>query len=100
MKTDLETAREKVSDFKASIRLEIDNISISKQQLCQAEASMEISKRVIRSMLSHALGIERVELGSWGCEHSPTGRCFYDPAKDQCWDQCLMCGQVNDRGQG
>jgi hypothetical protein len=38
-----------------------------------------------------------VELGSWDCEHSPTGKCVYDLHSDMGDDECLYCGEPDER---
>lgn len=51
----------------------------------------------ISAQLARIMGINTVDLGSWKCEHSPTGKCFYDADKDHCNDFCLMCGGPDER---
>jgi len=35
--------------------------------------------------------------GSWECEPSPNGTCWYDERKDPCWDFCVFCGGPHER---
>lgn len=35
--------------------------------------------------------------GSWECEGSPTGVCWYCDQNDPCWDGCLFCGGPHER---
>lgn len=34
---------------------------------------------------------------SWTCENSPTKHCIYDTDKDPCHDQCVICGDPEER---
>ena len=38
-----------------------------------------------------------LELGHWGCDKSPTGRCFYNSREDGALDHCLICGGPDER---
>ena len=33
----------------------------------------------------------------WDCKDSPTGSCFYDQREDPCHDECLVCGEPEER---
>ncbi len=33
----------------------------------------------------------------WECDKSPTGLCVYDDENDSCHDQCLFCGEPEER---
>ena len=35
--------------------------------------------------------------GSWDCDKSPTKKCWYDNREDTMWDQCLFCGEPDER---
>ena len=36
-------------------------------------------------------------IGDWDCKDSPIGLCIYDHMIDQCLDNCLFCGQPDER---
>jgi hypothetical protein len=36
-------------------------------------------------------------IGSWDCTHSPIGTCVYDYVADPCEDDCIYCGQPDER---
>jgi len=38
-----------------------------------------------------------IEIGSWDCEDSPLGVCFYNRDEDPCMDHCLVCGDPDER---
>jgi hypothetical protein len=38
-----------------------------------------------------------IEIGDWKCEDSPIGICFYDSWEDPAWDDCLICGNPDER---
>ena len=38
-----------------------------------------------------------LELGHWGCDESPSGRCFYNRREDGALDHCLVCGGPDER---
>lgn len=38
-----------------------------------------------------------LQAGSWDCDGSPTGLCVYDMATDEQDDECLFCGNPNER---
>lgn len=38
-----------------------------------------------------------VETRSWVCLKSPTGFCCFDEKNDQCLDNCLICGDPDER---
>lgn len=38
-----------------------------------------------------------LEEGSWECEGSPTHICWYNSIEDPCWDDCLFCGEPDER---
>jgi hypothetical protein len=40
---------------------------------------------------------EDIVTGCWECENSPTGECFYDSKEDPCLDECLICGEPDER---
>lgn len=35
--------------------------------------------------------------GTWDCSTSPTGFCAYNRALDPCLDDCLFCGDPDER---
>lgn len=36
-------------------------------------------------------------VGSWTCSKSPIALCVYDDEVDQAWDECIFCGQPDER---
>jgi hypothetical protein len=38
-----------------------------------------------------------LETGSWPCDTSPTGLCVYDMATEEQDNECLFCGNPNER---
>ena len=38
-----------------------------------------------------------IEIGSWECKDSPIGICFYDGMEDPALDDCLVCGNPDER---
>ena len=46
---------------------------------------------------SYNIDIRNIDIGSWKCEGSPIGICFYDYIKDPALDNCLICGQPHER---
>lgn len=58
----------------------------------EAELKIEIVK-----VLNLTVDPDYLILGSWDCENSPTGKCFYDSENDRCHDECLVCGEPSER---
>lgn len=74
------------------------------------EASLHGQMRAIREAIESAESDERadvartydfepssLELGSWGCRNSTTGRCIYHNDEDPHHDYCLICGAPSER---
>jgi biotin synthase-like enzyme len=36
-------------------------------------------------------------IGTWDCPNSPIKTCVYDIEKDPCEDDCIYCGQPDER---
>ncbi len=44
------------------------------------------------------LTVENIELGQgWECPQSPTGHCVYNTETDECRDECVVCGEPEER---
>lgn len=41
--------------------------------------------------------VEDLIFGGWSCPASPTGHCMYDDHNDTCHDNCLFCGDPEER---
>jgi len=57
------------------------------------------AERHLMETISKATGVDQWDLylGSWKCTESPTGMCLYDQKSDPCCDQCLVCGDPDER---
>lgn len=93
----LQPARDKAATISDTARVYIDRISTQQQQVAELQAGIATSERGLEAAIAGVMGIERVERGGRHCKHSPTKHCFYDPAKDQALDFCLMCGYPDER---
>lgn len=51
----------------------------------------------VHAYLEENLGITGFTKSSWDCETSPTGFCLYDAGADPFQDECLFCGEPEDR---
>lgn len=45
----------------------------------------------------HAPTVTQPREGSHDCDKSPTKKCWYDNREDPMWDQCLFCGEPDER---
>jgi len=45
----------------------------------------------------HGIEPEVLTHGSWDCEGSETGKCYFNDAEDPCNDICLVCGSPEER---
>lgn len=104
LQDDLAPVRAKVAGAKAAI-------DAAKEARDQLEPEVIAARVVLRNLehkqmdyaekiaaiLATTLGIDSVELGFHGCEHSPTGKCFYDALNDYCSDSCITCGSPSER---
>jgi len=51
-----------------------------------------------KNLKEHAnLNPNNLLLGFWNCEDSPTGECVYDEFDDPMSDNCLYCGEPDER---
>lgn len=41
--------------------------------------------------------IRHIDHGTWDCQDSPTGRCAYNGEEDPVNDECLFCGDPDER---
>ena len=41
--------------------------------------------------------VEDLTIGDWKCDNSPLGVCVYDDCEDRCHDNCIFCGEPNER---
>jgi len=71
----------------------------SEAVLAKAQRDLDERQYELREALAKMFGVEVscIELGSWACETSPTGQCVYDCIKDPALDECLFCGQPDER---
>ncbi len=40
---------------------------------------------------------DELAVGTWDCQDSPTGACIYNNEYDPMWDECLVCGDPDER---
>lgn len=52
---------------------------------------------MIPSGHEYPVRVEQPREGTWGCEGSPSGKCWYDARKDPAWDFCVFCGDPHER---
>lgn len=55
----------------------------------------EIKKHLVKDM--NDVDPDYVTLGTWTCMKSPVGYCFYDSERDPANDECLICGEPDER---
>jgi len=65
-----------------------------------AQIGQERDKAVVK-LLNEKLGTtyesDDITEGYWECPTSPTAKCVYDEAEDGCHDNCLFCGDPEER---
>ena len=86
LKVQLSTAQEKVSDLKSLIH---------SQQLQMIEASLDA--KMAKCDCGGPLKKRRPLVSRWDCKQSPIGNCVYDLATDPWHDDCLFCGEPEER---
>lgn len=63
--------------------------------------TIDVAHLVAANQVVLLLGIEvppeRLHLGGWECQDSPTGRCIYNTIEDPMKDDCLICHDPSER---
>ncbi len=54
-------------------------------------------KHVDIEKLEKITGREDLVIGTWKCKRSPIGICAYDSEQDPCLDDCVFCGNPDER---
>ena len=86
LKAEIEENRDAISTLKShDYDLEIKREELLNQILLEAKPEL------VGKKLTHDTEWE------WGCDKSPTGLCVYDDKNDPAHDQCLCCGDPNER---
>jgi len=101
------------------IRAVIEKYNLETKGMTRDE-KMRLAMEALRANVAHlecaiyAIGERRLELAAkalglssgdieteWihECEdeRNPTGQCVYNGFDDPCWDECLFCGEPNER---
>lgn len=73
--------------------------TVYEAEAVEAKARREAGDRrhELRTALGEHLGIIKAELGGWECQTSPTGQCVYNLDKDPAMDNCVFCGDPDER---
>lgn len=80
-------------------------IALLEERVHEAEDALEtVHQRrwaVVTSRVNKALDMRYTTRdlvgGHYDCDDSPTGNCIYDGFEDPCLDECLFCGQPDER---
>lgn len=83
----------------------LENVLLSEEERTVVEGTLKNSMTIIKMFgvsfwysdkvkTSYSFPLSRLE---WKCEKSPWGICIYDHEKDSMHDQCLICGEPEER---
>jgi hypothetical protein len=61
---------------------------IFEQQIYKLER--QIQEELEKELPDHSIG-------TWRCNKSPIGKCIYNNEEDPCQDNCIYCGQPDER---
>jgi hypothetical protein len=79
----------------------LEDLKVQERNLSGNIFAVENFKEELRMELIHRWGPENkdkhIVIGTWECSNSPIGVCFYDDDEDRCHDQCLICGDPDER---
>lgn len=77
------------------IRLE-EEITTLENQLSRKENELfETEMKIISEFFGQT--VKNIETGYHECKDSPIGICFYDNMEDPALDDCLICGEPDER---
>jgi len=74
---------------------------IEVEQIAPLIEVIEYHNKNLRQEIASNLGMhenhKRLMIGHWKCEESPSGTCVYDYIQDPLNDECLICGEPEER---
>ncbi len=83
--------------------IEEEDEEVKDSELEDMELDLEELKKDIKQkkydLIFDITGLQpdKIRLGDWDCEKSPTGKCVYDIIEDPCRDHCVFCGEPDER---
>ena len=78
----------------STIKEKISELIIAKNEL-ENKLENEINSLIKTVIPDYNLWLHVV--GEWDCEESPIGLCLYNRIEDPCLDNCLYCGNPDER---
>jgi len=90
LKQELDKVNEELkSNEEAIATLEIFHYELEEKQ-------NELMNKLVKVINPELRGVS-IAHGTWYCEKSPTGFCYYDDSEDQMHDNCLCCNSPEER---
>lgn len=74
----------------------IRQINILRSEINSMTVSMNSKTLHLNTLIREAFG-EDAELGGWKCKKSPVSVCVYNIAEDPAKDECIFCGDPEER---
>jgi hypothetical protein len=86
-----------VIDKNAAVLL--DGIARDEAKIREIRTRQYGLERSVKLIVADKLDMDHhdVVLGTWDCDESPTGSCVYNDETDPCHDQCVVCGDPDER---
>jgi hypothetical protein len=63
----------------------------------QREAGITISRTLDGVVPEKYMGYAKLGPSGWGCTKSPVLLCVFDSIEDRAMDQCIFCGEPDER---
>jgi hypothetical protein len=88
-----ETFEALTNDLK-KVREKLDSIHVEEYHLASKLIRLQVME-----VLCHMpeLDFDDVTIGDWSCDESPIEVCAYNDAEDPLHDECLFCGDPEER---
>tara|TARA_R100001244_G_C5113459_1_gene121703 strand:- start:78 stop:326 length:249 start_codon:yes stop_codon:yes gene_type:complete len=72
-------------------------ISLQSMTRIQREAGSTISRILDGAVPEEYIGYAKLGPSEWGCARSTVGLCVYDSIEDRAMDECIFCGEPEER---
>lgn len=57
----------------------------------------KVTSKIIKIIYKTVDCDHAIQIGDWYCDKSPFGICAYDLDEDSCCDECIYCGEPDER---